>query len=146
MFASILIFWAFVQMFIFCNLGENMTTRFSQIDNLIYCCDWYTFPYEIQRILPTVMMSAQQPIIFQGFANLKCTREAFKKVKCKYILWQLMEKCLIFFVVFRWFKEDSLILWHFNNLHTNNQYNKTFVVSFDFNLKVIPFNVNKKFY
>lgn len=75
-----MVFWSFVQIFVFCNLGESVSALFSQIDNLFYCCDWYTFPTDIQRILPTVMMAAQQPVDIQGFANLKCTRDAFKRV------------------------------------------------------------------
>lgn len=78
--ASIIMFWAFCQFFLFCNFGQYVTNEFSEIDNLIYFCDWYTFPKEIQRILPTVIATAQQPVILEGFANLTCTREAFKKV------------------------------------------------------------------
>lgn len=72
-------------MFVFCDLGENVSTQFGQIDNLIYCCDWYTFPKDIQRLLPIVMMAAQEPVVLQGFINLKCTRDAFKKVNWKMI-------------------------------------------------------------
>lgn len=73
-------FWAFIQMFIVCNFGEILTNRFGEVDNTIYGCDWYEFPYEIQRVLPIIMMGAQQSVIIEGFANLTCSREAFKKV------------------------------------------------------------------
>lgn len=73
-------FWAFMQIFLFCDFGQKVTDQFSEIDDMIYFSDWYTFPKEIQRILPTVLMTAQQPVILEGFANLKCTREAFNKV------------------------------------------------------------------
>lgn len=57
-----------------------MTTQFDQMNHLINDCDWYIFPNELQRILPIVMMSTQQPVVLQGFANMKCTRDAFKQV------------------------------------------------------------------
>lgn len=77
---SVVTFWAFVQIFIFCNLGENVSNRFVEIKDMIYYCDWYTFPNGLQKLLPTIMMSAQEPVIIHGFANLSCTRDSFKKV------------------------------------------------------------------
>lgn len=73
-------FWAFTQMGIVCNFGEIMSNKFGGIDDTIYGCDWYTFPNDIQRMLPIILAGAQQPVILMGFANLTCTREAFKKV------------------------------------------------------------------
>lgn len=79
-FATIGTFWAFAQMFIFSDPGENVSNRFGNINDTIYYCDWYSFPIEIQRLLPTIMVSTQEAVIIQGFANLSCTRDAFKKV------------------------------------------------------------------
>lgn len=78
--ALIFIFWSSVQMFVFCDLGERVSDQFSQVDNAIYFCDWYKFPKEMQRMLPIIMISSQEPVTLTGFANLSCTREAFKKV------------------------------------------------------------------
>lgn len=75
-----MIFWAFIQMFGLCDLGENVTTRFSQIEDKICTCEWYIFRTNVQKILPILIRSAQKPVIVQGFANLTCTRDAFKKV------------------------------------------------------------------
>lgn len=80
LYAFTLIFWAIIPIFVFCELGINVTDRFNRIPDQIYDSEWYTFPMDIQRILPTVMVAAQQPLVLQGFANLKCTRESFKKV------------------------------------------------------------------
>lgn len=102
--AFMMIFWAVIQMYIFCELGENVTERFSQIPRAIYCCDWYMYPMEIQRALPTVMVAAQQPVVFQGFSNLKCTREAFKKVKQISFFLNYIKS---YVTVLRSFKEDS---------------------------------------
>lgn len=67
--------------FLFCDFGQQVTNQFSEIDDMIYFCDWYTFPEEVQRILPIVMATAEQSVFLEGFANLMCTREAFKKVE-----------------------------------------------------------------
>lgn len=76
-----LIFWSFTYIFLFCNFGENVTSKFLAIDHAINECDWYLFPYDVQRMLPTIMMSTQKPLILCGFANVVCTREAFKRVR-----------------------------------------------------------------
>lgn len=67
-------------MFLFCELGESVSDHFNLIPNVIYYLDWYTFPKDIQKMIPTIMMVSQQPIVLQAFASLKCTREAFKQV------------------------------------------------------------------
>lgn len=79
-FASIGTFWAFGQMLVFCNLGEIVTNQFCKINNTLYYCNWYTFPSRLQKILPIVMISAQELVVIQSFASLSCTRDAFKKV------------------------------------------------------------------
>lgn len=84
--------WTILQIFIFCELGNRITDRFNKIPNVIYHRNWYTFPKEIQRITPLILMAAQQPVTLTGFANLKFTRESFRKVKLDqlfYINWYL---------------------------------------------------------
>lgn len=80
MFALTLTFWSVIQIFMFCEFGKCVTDLFDGIPNIIFESEWYTFPIEIQKILPTLMVASQQPVVIQGFANLQCTREAFKKV------------------------------------------------------------------
>lgn len=76
-----LVFWAYVQIFMFCELGENITDRFDRILTIIYDSEWYTFPTQVQRALPTVMIAAQQQIVLQGLGNVKYRRESLKEVK-----------------------------------------------------------------
>lgn len=80
-FASIILFWAFMQVFVLCDFGENMMNKFGEVNDMIYSKNWYTFPQQIKRVIPIIMMGAQLDVILKGFANLTCTREAFKKVK-----------------------------------------------------------------
>lgn len=72
--------WTILQIFIFCELGDRITDQFNKIPNAIYHRNWYTFLKEIQRMIPMILMAAQQPVALQGFANLKFIRESFRKV------------------------------------------------------------------
>ena len=77
----VLAFWSFAFIFLLCNFGENVTSQFTAIDNAISEFDWNFFPHDVQRFLPTIMISTQKPVIFQGiFGNVVCTRAAFKTV------------------------------------------------------------------
>lgn len=75
-----LVFWSFAAMFLLCEYGQMVTTRFEKIDELVYQMDWHSFPDEIQRMLPTLINNTQQPIIISGFANVEYTRETFDSV------------------------------------------------------------------
>ena len=57
-----------------------VTGSFADLNDAIYQLDWYTFPSEIQRMLPTLLMNAQQEVIIKGFGNMICKRETFKTV------------------------------------------------------------------
>lgn len=75
----ILTFWSFAQVFVFCDSSERLTSGFEEID-IHYLCDWYLFPIRFRRMLPTIITSTQKPVILEGFGNVMCTRELFKKV------------------------------------------------------------------
>lgn len=90
---SILMCWSFVQILMFCDLGENVTTGFSTLGDSIYFCDWYHFPLEFQRTLPTLLMVAEKSVELRGFGNIPCTRKAFRKVSFLFILKQCPTIC-----------------------------------------------------
>lgn len=73
-------FWSFVQIFYLCDFGESVSGRYASISENIYQSNWYLFPFDVQRLLPIIMISAQQPIILRGLGNVLYTREAFKNV------------------------------------------------------------------
>lgn len=75
-----LLFCSFVHFFSLCNYGERVITAFNKLGYTIYQSNWYLQPIEIQRILPIIMISAKRTPIIQGFANVACTHETFKKV------------------------------------------------------------------
>lgn len=66
--------------FICCELGERLTMAYAKLEFQIEQFDWYAFPIEAQRLLPILMLNAQQPIALQCFGCISTNREAFKKV------------------------------------------------------------------
>lgn len=76
-------FWSFIAIFVSCELSERMSMRFDEIKETINQSNWYSFPIEVQRMLPPVLMYTQEPIFLHGFGRfgtLTLTRETFKKV------------------------------------------------------------------
>ena len=74
-------FWSFAFMYLFCEFGERVSNGFDELNDAIYQSDWYTLPLHIKRMLPTVILAAQQPIGIRIFGSIRCSRETFKKVK-----------------------------------------------------------------
>lgn len=72
--------YAFVSMFLVCELGEQISTRFEDINDDIYQMDWYLFPMKLQRHMPLILQVSQQPVGIRGFGNFAVSRETFKKV------------------------------------------------------------------
>lgn len=56
---------------------------FEKIEDTIILLDWYLFPSELQRALPTVVQSAQEPSVIKCFGNVSCARQQFKKVSSR---------------------------------------------------------------
>lgn len=75
-----LVFGAFGPIFLLCELGERLTDRFNQIENEIFQCNWYTYPMDIQRMLPIIISETQALFVLSGLGNIQCSREAFKNV------------------------------------------------------------------
>lgn len=69
-----------VILFLYCDLGQTMTNQFDGFNDELCRYNWYLFPIEMQHMLVIIMANTQQPAIVQGFGNIMCTRDAFKKV------------------------------------------------------------------
>lgn len=63
-----------------CEFGQRITNRYEEIDYQIKAFDWYLFPYEIQKMLPTILSTTQQPVELECFGSFTVVREFFKKV------------------------------------------------------------------
>lgn len=64
-------------------LGQRLTNAFDEIGYSLEQFDWYLFPMEFKRILPMIMVIAQQPVELECFGSIKCSRIVFKKVSIK---------------------------------------------------------------
>lgn len=75
----ILTFWSFAQIYVYCDSSERVDGEFEDID--VYSnSDWYNFPDKIRRMLPLLIGTLQQPLGFEGFGGVVCTRETFSQV------------------------------------------------------------------
>lgn len=64
-----------------CELAGRVSIGFEDLNDLMNQFDWYSFPREVQQMLPVVMLNAQQTICFKCFGSHLCNRETFKKVR-----------------------------------------------------------------
>lgn len=77
---TIQVMYAFVVLLIACELGQRFHLAFFDCSEMIGQFEWYSFPYEIQRMLPVVIHFAQQPVDIKCFGSAACDRETFKSV------------------------------------------------------------------
>lgn len=66
--------------FLPCELGQRLTTTCEQVDYDFEQLAWYLFPMEVQRILPTILIGLQEPVLLRCFGIVDGSREQFKKV------------------------------------------------------------------
>lgn len=64
----------------YCEMGQQVTNSFGKIENTLTQMDWHLFPIETQRMMPMLLMVAQQPLEFMGYGNFSATRDIMKKV------------------------------------------------------------------
>lgn len=70
----------FTLLFVPCELFGQLSSKFDDINDRINRFNWYLFPLEMQRMLPLIMINAQQPVDFGCFGSFACNRDTFKKV------------------------------------------------------------------
>lgn len=80
-----LLFWSFAISYMYCDLGEMITTQFDAFNAELGQREWYLFPCEIQRLFIVVIANAQHSTYIQGYGQILCLRETMKKVRVK--LW-----------------------------------------------------------
>lgn len=79
------ILWSIITTFVVCEFGQQVNNAFGELNDLFDEFDWWAYPMEIQRIVPTVMVITQRPVTIHGFGNLPCIRQLFKKVSIQLI-------------------------------------------------------------
>lgn len=80
-------FQAFATAFATCELGQQITnTCASKIEDVFAQINWYLYPTEVKRILPTAILYIQQPIEIKFFGSLSCSREQYERVRIQFII------------------------------------------------------------
>lgn len=74
------VFNAFSTACIACELGQRTSGAFEEIEDMIGQYHWYLFPDEVKRILPIILMGAQQSAEWECFGSFSCNRDTLKKV------------------------------------------------------------------
>lgn len=72
---------AFMSLFITCEVFGRISSKFDDINDIMNQYEWYFFPLNVQKILPIILIYAQQPVNIYCFGSIACNRETFKKVK-----------------------------------------------------------------
>lgn len=68
-----------------CFLGNEVTIKFAEVNDVICNCCWYKFPLNTQKLLPLTLRAAQKPVYIKGYMNVQCTRESVKKVSSSHL-------------------------------------------------------------
>lgn len=72
--------------FLLCNLGDGVTSHYANLSYSIYNKSWYLYPFKLRKYFKLIILMSQQPVHMEAFANLRCTRETFKKVNILFAL------------------------------------------------------------
>lgn len=75
--------WSFILVFIYCDFGGKVSNEFNDIYEVVCSLDWHSFPIEIQKMMPNIIIAVQKPVLVRGFGNISCTRTVFQKVSLK---------------------------------------------------------------
>lgn len=75
--------WTISLVYSACEIGQQVSNAFDEINDEIDLLDWYLYPIEIQRMLVPIMIYAQKPAVVNFFGSVECSREQVKKVSCE---------------------------------------------------------------
>lgn len=74
------VIYGFGTMFTACELCQWVNLAFDDCNDIINQFKWYLMPIEMQRMLPSILQFAQQPVEIKCFGTTACDRETFKFV------------------------------------------------------------------
>lgn len=74
-----LIFW-FPSCFFLCNFGEQVASHYFDLSDAIYNIPWRLCQLETKKLLIPMIIISRKPVYLEGFAQLQCSRETYKKV------------------------------------------------------------------
>lgn len=73
-------FYLFAPIFGVCEFGERLYGTFEEINAVYNQFAWYSFPYNVQQMLPILIMVAQNPIELRVFGSIACGRITLQNV------------------------------------------------------------------
>lgn len=71
---------SYAMIFVLCEFGQRVNAVFEEMCIVFDQMRWYLFPIGIQKLLPTVLVVAQEPIGLNMFGSIACNRRTFKEV------------------------------------------------------------------
>lgn len=66
--------------FFTCELGQRITNAFDGVDEELTQLDWYRLPIKVKKMLPMIIINAQEIVALKCFGSTLCGRESFKNV------------------------------------------------------------------
>lgn len=72
---------SYAMIFVLCEFGERVNAVFDEISIAVDQLRWYLFPLGTQKMLPTVLVVASEPVKLSMFGSIDCNRRTFKEVK-----------------------------------------------------------------
>lgn len=78
--------YAFGLLFMYCEMGEQISGAFGEIEDEMYEMDWHLYPIKTQKIMLIILINAQQPVEFMGFGNFPANRETMQRVNSTQII------------------------------------------------------------
>lgn len=67
--------------FVICELGQRVTNGFEDVGYTIEQLNWHLFPFKLWQTLPIFIIASQQPVRFDIFGSISCSRDDFKSVR-----------------------------------------------------------------
>lgn len=63
-----------------CEIGQQFTSKYDSIGVTLDKLRWYKLPMKMQRLLPVIILTAQQQLAIECFGSVLCLRTSFKSV------------------------------------------------------------------
>lgn len=70
----------FGSVFLACEVGQRFSNLFEDINDQLDRLNWYLFPLNVQQLLPTILINAQEEVVFGYFGIITASRVQCQKV------------------------------------------------------------------
>lgn len=74
------IIYVFGPVFLYCEIGNRLSSEFETIEDSFYNLNWNAFPDEFRRMMPIILLVTQQPVELSSYGNFTCERATFQAV------------------------------------------------------------------